>query len=99
MSFQDMLDHLRKTRHDLRSFQDGKLLIGWNKHGDYRTWNSEIVVGACLDELDELKKALEPLMYDSDEKFDVESVKDEILDVRNTTEFLWDYITQGKVTG
>jgi len=83
-----MIRHLFSVRYDVSKKQDEKLSKKWAKYGDYRKFSFKKVRQAVLDELEELKAALE-----SEDYLDFE-IRDEILDVRNTTEFLWDFLNQ-----
>jgi len=84
--FDSMLSRLSIIRLDLSQHQNEKLARRWDEYGDYRKFGFNLVKKAVLDELNELKDAIEQKGF--------QEIKDEILDVRNTTEFLWDMLSR-----
>jgi len=85
-----MVRHLEFVRFDLGTHQNNKLEAKWDKYGDYRNWTVIAAVKALYDELLELKSSID--------KGDIKNMKEEIIDVRNTSEFLWDFLSKVKDT-
>ena len=81
-----MIYHLEEVRDKIKHHQNRKLVNKWDKHGDYRKWDIEIIINALKKEIDELLEALKILGPDD--------IIVEIVDVRNCTEFLFDYLSR-----
>ena len=84
MSLNEMIGRLSRIRQNIEDEQNKKLAKRWDKYGDYRDWKLSGIFDHLLLEIQELEKAL--LNEGPNE------IKDEILDVRNCTEFLWDFL-------
>lgn len=84
MGFRAMLDHLDQVRKSMAGAQNTKLMLRWADYGDYRQYSLDAIIESAIDEMDELAEAL-AILGPSD-------IRDEVLDVRNTTEFLWDVL-------
>ena len=79
-----MLGRLGTIRKDMGNAQDGKLLKLWEDKGDYRDESLGVIVDKLKEECFELYNALRQKGPDD--------IRDEIIDVRNVTEFLWDIL-------
>ena len=79
-----MLGRLGTIRKDMAQAQDGKLIKLWNEKGDYKDAPLGAIIEKLKEELGELHEALR--------QYGPCDIKDEILDVRNVTEFLWDLL-------
>lgn len=79
-----MLGRLGSIRKDMAKAQDGKLIKLWDDKGDYK----DAPLGAIVDKLKE--ECFE--LYDALKQKGPDDIRDEILDVRNVTEFLWDIL-------
>lgn len=84
-----MLNRLDLVRSTMVRPKNLKLLLKWEKHGDYRQWPLENIIEAVIKEMDELAEAL-AIKGPSD-------IRDEIVDVANTLDFLWDKLGLEKV--
>lgn len=84
MDFESMIDRLKVVREELSKRQDAKLKEKWEKHGDYRQWRIGQIAKAVIREMEELEEAIAIKGIDA--------IEDEIIDVRNTVEFLFDLL-------
>ena len=83
-----MLDRLGQIRRSMNGAKNTKLMMRWEKHGDYRQYSLTDLIDALSDEFDELTEALS-VLGPSD-------IRDEVLDVVNQLEFLWDVLELNK---
>lgn len=79
-----MLGRLGRIREDIAKAQDSKIIELWDEKGDYQYAPLSTLVDKLKEECWELYKALR--------EEGPESIRDEIVDVRNVTEFLWDIL-------
>ena len=81
----DMLSRLETLRDQISWEQNKKLVKLWDDKGDYREAPLTIIIKKFREEAWELFEAL-------NEK-GIDDIRDEIIDVRNVTEFLWDVLS------
>ena len=82
--FRAMLDRLDQVRKSMAGAKNTKLMMRWEKHGEYRQWPLDAIIEAVIKEMDELAEAL-AVLGPSD-------IRDEVVDVANCLEFLWDVL-------
>ena len=80
--FREMLDRLGRVRMSMAGAQNTKLITKWADYGDYRQYSMGDIIDHTKGELDELDEALRTL--------GPSDIRDEVLDVANCLEFLWD---------
>lgn len=87
--FMEMLDRLDQARGSMNGAKNSKLAMRWGRHGDYNQWPVGDVVDHLYKEWVELTEALESA------KYDIGAVRDEVVDVVNILEMLWDILDLG----
>ena len=87
--FNVMLDRLHKVRNNMGIHKDNKLAMRWVRYGDYRDWSIEGVSAHLAKEMLELADAIE-----SDDRG---QIKDEVMEVSNILDMLWDLLSLGAV--
>jgi len=86
--FNEMLDRLAQVRTSMAGAQNTKLMTKWANYGDYRQFSMGDIIDHLKGEMDELDEALR-ILGPSD-------IRDEVLDVANCLEFLWDVLELAK---
>ena len=86
--FKAMIDRLDQVRKSMAGAKNTKLMTKWVDYGDYKQYD----VGDIMDhldlEIDELQVALA--------KLGPTDIRDEVIDVANCLEFLWDVLELAK---
>ena len=82
--FRNMLEYLEQVRKSMTGAQNNKLMFRWADYGDYRQYSLDEIIESAIKEMDELAEAL-AILGPSD-------IRDEVIDVRNTGEFIWDVL-------
>lgn len=85
--FNVMLDRIHGIRISMGIHKDNKLAKRWVRYGDYRDWLIEGVTDHLAKEILELADAME-----SGER---PKIKDEVMDVSNILDMLWDLLSLG----
>lgn len=80
-----MLYRLRNIRADMTPHKSAKIRGKWDEKGDYRAYGIGGVINSLLDEMKELKQALNSKGPDE--------IKGEVVDVSNMLDMLWDCLT------
>lgn len=93
--FNVFIDRLWKIREGMNEDKDIKLSRRWRKHGDYRQWKLKIILEALDKEIKELKDELNCKYPRATPQ--ARRIKDEIIDVSNVLDFLYDVLNLGAV--
>lgn len=82
--FRAMLNRLDQVRKSMAGAKNTKLMMRWADYGDYRNFEVGDVIDHLDLEIEELRVALARL--------GPTDIRDEVLDVANCLEFLWDVL-------
>ena len=95
--FTPMLDRLDVVRAEMVKFKNNKMLHKWEKRGDYKDAKLSEIVDGIFEEIEELAVAMDPgtdgIFYDQA----LAKIQEEVIDVINTLEMLWDALDLGSV--
>lgn len=80
--FREMLNRLDGVRDSMSRAQNTKLMMRWERYGDYRGWPIDGVIDHLYNEWEEFDEALNI--------GDRRAIRDEVLDIANILDMIWD---------
>ena len=93
--FEAFMGRLYTIRDKMASSKNDKLSRRWPTHGDYRQHNTAFIIKRVRDEVKELNESLDCNYPHAIPQ--ARRIKDEVIDVSNMLDFLWDALNLGAV--
>ena len=95
IDFEAFMGRLYIVREQMGPAKNDKLSRRWPTHGDYRQHNTAFIIKRVRDEMKELKETLDCNFPHAIPQ--ARRIRDEVIDVSNMLDFLWDMLDLGAV--